>query len=111
MKDPRSEEPKVRGTESSGPQRSESSEKARKEKKKEQRRRDRERREGSTPAADGQAEPHQKKKKNQGRSDRTSRDTSQIKCYNCQKMGHYTNRYLESKTSFGLGNFFVGDWD
>ena len=37
MKDPRSEEPKVRGTEAlSGPQRSESSKKARKEKMKEQ---------------------------------------------------------------------------
>ena len=35
MKNPRSEEPKVRGIESLGPQRSESSEKARKEKKKE----------------------------------------------------------------------------
>ena len=43
MKNPRSEELKVRGTESSGPQWSESFEKARKEKKKEQRRRDRER--------------------------------------------------------------------
>ena len=36
MKDPQSEEPKVRETEPLGPQRSESSEKARKEKKKKQ---------------------------------------------------------------------------
>ena len=64
MKDPRTEEPKVRSTEApSGPQHSESSKKIRKEKKKEQRRRDRECRESSTLAADGQAESHQKKKK------------------------------------------------
>ena len=97
MKDPRSEEPKVRGTESSGLQRSESSKKARKEKKKEQRRKNRERQEGSIPAADGEAEPHQKKKKNQGHSDRVSRDTSQIKCYNYQKIGHYANKCPEPK--------------
>ena len=101
MKDPRSEEPKVQGTEApSGPQRSESSEKARKEKKKEQRRRDRERREGSTPATGVNTaqtgEPHQKKKKKH-RSDKAPRDTSQVKCYNCQKMGHYATTCPEPK--------------
>ena len=100
MKDPRSEEPKVRGTEAPpGPQRSESSEKARKEKKKEQRRRDQERREGSTPASGVNTaqtgEPHQKKKKK--RSDKAPRDTSQVKCCNCQKHGHYANKCLEPK--------------
>ena len=96
MKDPRSEEPKVRETESSGPQRSESSKKARKEKKKEQRRRDRERREGSTPAAEGQAEPHQKKKRKH-RSDKAPRDKSQVKCFSYSKLGYYTNACPEPK--------------
>ena len=102
IKDSRLEEPKVRDTEApSGPQRSESSKKARKEKKKEQQQRDREHREGSIPATRintaQTGEPHQKKKKNQGRLDRVSRDTSQIKCYNCQKIGHYANRCPKSK--------------
>ena len=52
MKDPQLEEPKVRGTESSGLQRSKSSKKAWKEKKKEQRQRNRERQESSILAAD-----------------------------------------------------------
>ena len=100
MKDPRSEEPKVRGTESSGPQRSESSEKARKEKKKEQQQRDRERREGSTPATGVNTaqtgEPHQKKKKKH-HLDKAPHDTSQVKCFNCSKLGHYANVCPESK--------------
>ena len=93
MKDPQSEEPKVRGTEAlSGPQRSESSEKAWKEKEKEQWQKDRERQEGFTPATGVNTaqtgKPHQKKKKKHY-SDKAPCDTSQIKCYNCQKMGHY----------------------
>ena len=101
MKDPWSEEPKVRGTEApSGPQRSESSEKAWKEKKKEQQQRDQECQEGFTPATGVNTaqtgEPHQKKKKKH-HSDKALLDTSQIKCYNCQKMGHYTTTCLELK--------------
>ena len=96
MKDPQSEEPKVRRIESSGPQRFESSEKARKKKKKEQRRRDRERREGSTPAADGQAKSHQKKKKKHC-SDKAPWDKSQIKCFSCSKLGYYVNACPEPK--------------
>ena len=110
IKDPRSEKPKVRGIELSGPQQSESSEKARKEKKKEQHQRDWEYRKGSTPAADGQAEPHQKKKKKY-RSDKVPKDKSQVKCFNCSKLGYYANACPEPKTSFGLGNLLVGDWD
>ena len=101
MKDPRTEEPKVRGTKSSSrPQRSEFSEKARKEKKKEQQQRDQERQKGSTPATGVNTaqtgEPHQKKKKKH-RSDKAPRDTSQVKCYNCQKMGHYATTCPEPK--------------
>ena len=102
-KDPKAEEPKARGPKPSlTPQRSnnnELSDKVWKEKKKEQRRRDRERREGSTSTT-GVNSAHTgkpQKKKNQGRSDRASRDTSQIKCYNCQKMGHYANKCPEPK--------------
>ena len=68
MKDPQTEIPKVRGTESlSGPPRYESSGKAQKKKKKKQRQRERERRESSTPVIGVNTaqtrEPHQKKKK------------------------------------------------
>ena len=96
MKDPRSKESKVWGTESLGPQRFESFKKAWKEKKKEQCQRDRECRESSTPAVDGQAEPHQKKKKKH-RLDKRPRDKSQVKCFNCSKLGHYTNACPELK--------------
>ena len=96
MKDPRSEEPKVRRTESSGSQWSKFSKKARKEKKKEQRRRDRERQKSSTPAVDGQAEPHQKKKKKHC-SDKAPWDKSQVKYFNCSKLGHYANACPEPK--------------
>ena len=100
MKDPRLEEPMVRGTESSGFQRSESSEKAWKEKKKEQHRRDRECRERSTLATGVNSahtgEPPQKKK-NQGCSDTAPRDKSQVKCFSCSKLGHYTNACSEPK--------------
>lgn len=62
-----------------------------------QRRRDQDQgqrqREGFTPATGVNAaqdgKPNQKKNnKNQNCSDRTSRDLSQVKCYNCQKMGY-----------------------
>ena len=101
MKDPRLEESKVRGIEApSGPQHSESSKKAWKKKKKEQRQRDRERQKGSTPATRintaQTGEPYQKKKKKH-RSDKAPRDTSQVKCYNCQKMGHYATTCPEPK--------------
>ena len=93
MKDPWTEEPKVQDIESlSGLKRSEFSTKARKEKKKKQQQKDRARWKGSILATGVNTaqtkEPHQKKKKKHY-SDKPSRDTSQIKCYNCQKMGHY----------------------
>ena len=103
IRDPRTEESRSKPQEpkASAPQhQAEASEKARKEKKKKDRRRDRERREGSTPATGVNTaqtgEPHQKKKKKH-RSDKAPRDTSQIKCYNCQKMGHYATTYSEPK--------------
>ena len=91
MKDPQIEEPKIRDIEwASGPlQRSNNIkffEKAWKKKQKEWRQKDWERRKSSTLATKVNLahtiEPLQKKK-NQGCSNRASRDTSQIKCYNC----------------------------
>ena len=100
MKNPWSEEPKVQGIESlSGPQQSKSSEKARKEKKKEQCWRDWKRQESSTPTADAnaaQAEPHQKIKKKHC-SDKAPWDKSQVKYFNCSKLGHYANVCPEPK--------------
>ena len=100
MKDLWTEELKVQGTEvQSGPQHSESSEKAQKEKKKEQYQRDWERRKGSTSASGINTaqtrELYQKKKKK--RTDKALRDTSQVKYYNCQKLGYYTNKCPEPK--------------
>ena len=105
MKDFWMEKPKIQGIESVShpPQRSNNnkfSDKAWKDKKKERCQKDWERREGSTPVTGANSthtgEPPQKKK-NQGRSDRASHVTSQIKCYNCQKMGHYANRCPKPK--------------
>ena len=101
MKDSWTKEPKVQGTESLfGPQYSESSEKAWKQKKKEQWQRDQERWKDSIPATGVNTaqtkELHQKKKKKH-RSDKASRDTSQIKYYNCLKMGHYATTCPEPK--------------
>ena len=105
MKDPWTEDPKVRGIKlaSSPPQHSNNNElfdKARKEKKKKRRWRDQKRWKGSTPAT-GVNSAHTgelyQKKKNQGCSDRASHNTSQINCYNCRKMGHYAIKCLEPK--------------
>ena len=101
MKDPRIEEPKVRGTKSLlGLQRSESSKKARKEKKKEQRQKERKRQKGSAPATGVNTaqtkEPHQKKKREHC-LDKAPCETNQIKCYNCWKMGHYAITCPEPK--------------
>ena len=105
IRDPRTEESRSKPQEpkASAPQhQAEASEKARKEKKKKDRRfgRDRERREGSTPATGVNTaqtgEPHQKKKKKY-RSDKPPCDTSQIKYYNCQKMGYYATTCPEPK--------------
>ena len=99
MIDSRSAEPKFWGKKSlSGSQQSESSEKAWKQKKKKQRQKDWKRQKNSTPATGVNApltsELYQKKKY-QDCLDRASRDTSQIKCYNSQKLGHYANKYPE----------------
>ena len=108
IKNPRLEELKVQGIESSGPQQSESSKKAQKEKKKEQRQRDQKRWEGSTPAVDAHTKPHQKKKKKHY-SDKAPWEKSQVKCFKCFKLGHYPNAYPElqklvlvSATSFSV---------
>ena len=103
MKYPWTEEPKVRGIKlASGPlQRSNNnklSDKAWKKKKKKRHWRDQERQEGSTPATrvnSAHTSKPPQKMKNQGCSNRALRDISQIKCYNYQKMGHYTNRCPE----------------
>ena len=104
VKDSRVEEPKARAPEttsrSSNP---ESSAKARREKKDRRRQEQRDRRgqEGSTPATGvNAAEPGEaNKKKNDDRNRNCSggaaRDFSQIKCYNCQKMGYYANKCPE----------------
>ena len=87
LKDPWTEKPKVRGTESASgpPQHSNNnkfSDKTRKKKKKEWHRKNQERQKSSTSATGVNSaytsESHQKKK-NQGCLDRASRDTSQIK--------------------------------
>ena len=96
MKDPQSQKPKIQGTKLSGPQRSEFSIKVQKEKKKEQHQRDWERWEGSIPTVDAQAEPYQKKKKKH-RLDKVPWDKSQVKCFNCSKLGYYANACLEPK--------------
>ena len=103
MKDPRVEEPKSKPQEpklSALQQQTEASEKARKKKKKKGRRYGRDHQEGSTPATRvNAAQPGEPKKKNDNKncSDRTARDLSQVKCYNCQKMGHYCRRCPEPK--------------
>ena len=93
MKNPQIEEPKVQSTKIlPGSQHFESSKKAWKEKKKKQQQRNQKRWKGFTPAIRVNVaqigEPHQKKKKKYC-SDKALCDTSQIKHYNCQKMGHY----------------------
>lgn len=106
-KDPRPEESKVRGPESTvstAPPRSnnsESSAKARRDKKKDRRRYDQRQRqpEGSTTATGvNAAEPGEaNKKKNNDRSQNcsTTRDLSRVKCYHCQKLGHYASNCSE----------------
>ena len=101
IKDPQEEEPKIRAPESTTPRSSnpESSAKARREKKDRRRREQRDRRgqEGSTPATGvNAAEPGEANKKknddrNRNRSGGAARDLSQVKCYNCNKRGHYAN--------------------
>ena len=93
MKDLKTEEPQVRDTKLlSSPKRSEFSEKAQKEKKNEQQQRDRKCQKSFISATEVNTaqtvEPHQKKKKKHC-LDKAPYDTSQIKYYNCQKMGHY----------------------
>ena len=96
MKNSQVEKSKVRGLELSVSQHSnnnEPSKKAWKKKKKEWRQRNQDCREGSILAtrvnAAHSGEPYQKK--NRDRLGRASRDTSQIKYYNCQKLCQYAN--------------------
>ena len=102
-KDPRVEEPKVRGPEPTTPcsNNSEFSGRARREKKKERRQHDQRQRQqgGSTPATGVNAakpiesRPGKPKKKNDDRNQnctgRTSRDLREVTCYNCNKKGHF----------------------
>ena len=105
MKDPRVEEPrsKLQEPKSSAPQQqAEASKKACKEKKKKGRWYNRDCQKGSTPATGvNAAQPGELKKKNNDTnrdySDRTACDLSQVKYYNCQKMGHYSRKCPESK--------------
>ena len=107
IKDPREEEPKVRAPESTPRSNNpEPSAKTRRDKKDRRRRDQRGRRgqEGSTPATKvNAAEPGEaNKKKNDDRNrnrsggaTRDSRDLSQVRCYNCNKKGHYSNNCTE----------------
>lgn len=53
----------------------------------------------------------QKNHKNQNHLDRIARDPSQIKYYNCQKIGHYANNCLEPKNQLSLENLFIDSWN
>ena len=105
MKDPRVEKPrsKLQKPKSSTPQQqAEAFKKAHKEKKKKGQQYGRDCQEGFTPTTGvNAAQPGEPKKKNDDKnrdcSDRTARDLSQVKCYNCQKMGHYSRKCLEPK--------------
>ena len=107
-KDPRPEESKVRGLESTvsaAPPRSnisESSAKARRDKKKNRRRYDQRQRqtEGSTPASGvNAAKVGEPKKRNDDRNwnrpSRTPRDLRESTCYNCNKKSHFAKSCSE----------------
>ena len=105
IKDPREKEPKVRAPESTTSRSSnpEFSAKAWKEKKDRcrQEQQDRRGQEGSIPANGvNAAKPGKASKKknddpNQNRLGGAARDLSQVKCYNCNKRGHYANNCTE----------------
>ena len=50
-------------------------------------------------------------KKYEGPLNKVSSDTSLMKYYNYQKLGHYSNKCQKPKTSLDLSNLLVGDWD
>ena len=99
IKNPQTEEPKVRGTKSASgpPQRFNNNElfdKAQKEKKNKQYQKDWERQKGSTPATRVNAvkmSEQKKKNKDLSHSDRMTRDVNQDTYWNCNQKGHYLN--------------------